>query len=230
MVAGTYARRHANAMRGRGASAKPPVSVEVLCRQDVSVTGGQRVRGRDNVSGAHRSHTFMPLTHQDAYRFGQFELDLASGELRRNAARVRLQPQPFKLLALLVRRGGGLVGRDEIRTELWPDGTFVDFDQSVNFAIKQIREVLGDSAERPLYIETVPRRGYRFIAPLESGVRDYAPASPGTATMRLHKAVWTNIAELRMAEERRRRVTYISLTILFILVGALAVYLLLIRT
>lgn len=171
----------------------------------------------------------MTSIQQDTFRFGQFELDLKAGELRRNAQRMRLQPQPFKLLALLVRRAGGLVNRDEIRTELWSDGTFVDFDQSVNFAIKQIREVLGDSAERPLYIETVPRRGYRFIAPIDSGVRDPAPAwrPPSTTTIRLQKAVWTNIAELRMAEERRRRITYVAVTVLFVLVGAFIVYLML---
>ena len=173
----------------------------------------------------------MPSLHQETYRFGQFELDLAAGELRRNAGRLRLQPQPFKLLALLVRRGGALVGRDEIRSELWPEGTFVDFDQSVNFAVKQIREVLGDSAERPLYIETVPRRGYRFIAPVETGTRDHGavPKPPSTTTVRLQKALWTNIAELRLAEERRRRVTYLALGALFVLVGALAAYLLLFR-
>ena len=178
----------------------------------------------------------MPSLQQETYRFGQFELDLVAGELRRNAARVRLQPQPFKLLALLVRRGGALVGRDEIRTELWPDGTFVDFDQSVNFAVKQIREVLGDSAERPLYIETVPRRGYRFIAPVDTPSREVAaagqppaPQVPGTTTVRLQKALWSNIAELRLAEERRRRITYMALVGLFVLVGALAAYLLLAR-
>ena len=179
----------------------------------------------------------MPSLHQESYRFGQFELDLAAGELRRNASRLRLQPQPFKLLALLVRRAGALVGRDEIRSELWPDGTFVDFDQSVNFAVKQIRDALGDSAERPLYIETVPRRGYRFIAPIESAVPAVAapdvpllPKPPGTTTVRLQKALWTNIAELRVAEERRRRVTYIALTALFVLVAAVAAYLLLLST
>lgn len=179
----------------------------------------------------------MPTLQQETYRFGQFELDLTAGELRRNAGRVRLQPQPFKLLALLVRRAGALVPRDEIRTELWPDGTFVDFDQSVNFAVRQIRDVLGDSAERPLYIETVPRRGYRFIAPIESAAHlvrdDHAvgpmPKPPGTTTVRLQKALWTNIAELRMAEERRRRNTYLALAGLFVLVGAVAVYLLLFR-
>jgi DNA-binding winged helix-turn-helix (wHTH) protein len=171
----------------------------------------------------------MPSSlQQDTHRFGQFELDLAAGELRRNGGRVRLQPQPFKLLTLLVRRGGALVGRDEIRSELWPDGTFVDFDQSVNFAVKQIRDVLGDSAERPLYIETVPRRGYRFIAPIESAVPAVAvPRIPGTTTVRLQKALWTNIAELRLAEERRRRMTYLALLALFVLFGAVAAYLLL---
>jgi DNA-binding winged helix-turn-helix (wHTH) protein len=168
----------------------------------------------------------------ETYRFGQFELDLVAGELRRNARRVRLQPQPFKLLALLARRAGSLVAREDIRSELWPEGTFVDFDQSVNFAIKQIREALGDSAERPLYIETVPRRGYRFIAPVEAPASPaplaQAPGAPGT-TVRLQKALWTNIAELRLAEERRRQITYLSIAGLFVLVAALAAYLLLFR-
>jgi DNA-binding winged helix-turn-helix (wHTH) protein len=171
----------------------------------------------------------MPSLHLETYRFGQFELDIAAGELRRNTARVRLQPQPFKLLALLTRRAGSLVAREDIRSELWPDGTFVDFDQSVNFAIKQIREVLGDSAERPLYIETVPRRGYRFIAPVETA-RDSTPAAPaaGTTTVRLQKALWTNIAELRLAEERRRRITFLSLLVLAVVAAALTAYLLLV--
>jgi len=175
----------------------------------------------------------MPASVQrDAYRFGQFELDLSAGELRRQGSRVRLQPQPFKLLALLVRRNGVLVGREEIRSELWPDGTFVDFDQSVNFAVKQIRDVLGDSAERPLYIETVPRRGYRFIAPIESAAAPpAAPVSidPGTTSIHLQKALWANIADLRLAEERRRRSTYLVLGTLSVVVGLLAIYLLLLR-
>lgn len=179
----------------------------------------------------------MPSLHLETYRFGQFELDIAAGELRRNTRRVRLQPQPFKLLALLARRAGTLVARDEIRSELWPEGTFVDFDQSVNFAIKQIRDVLGDSAERPLYVETVPRRGYRFIAPVEVGGKDSAavpaaagPPSPGTTTVRLQKALWTNIAELRLAEERRRRLTYIAIVVVSIAFAALAAYVLVFRS
>ena len=170
----------------------------------------------------------MPSLQVETYRFGQFELDVSAGELRRNTGRVRLQPQPFKLLVLLARRADSVVAREDIRSELWPDGTFVDFDQSVNFAIKQIREVLGDSAERPLYIETVPRRGYRFIAPIETAVPEAAPARPaGTTTVRLQKALWTNIAELRLAEERRRRITYLSLLALALAAAALAAYVLL---
>jgi DNA-binding winged helix-turn-helix (wHTH) protein len=146
------------------------------------------------------------------FRFGEFELDVKVGELRRNGVRRKLQPQPFKLLVLLVGRAGSLVTRDEIRQELWPDGTFVDFDQAVNFSVKQIRDVLRDEADRPLYIETVPKRGYRFIAPVDSRPASGAAQVPpgGTTTIRLQKALWTNIAELRLAESRRRRVTLVA--------------------
>jgi DNA-binding winged helix-turn-helix (wHTH) protein len=165
------------------------------------------------------------------FRFGEFDLDVDAGELRRNNRRLKLQPQPFKLLLLLVRRAGSLVSREEIRAELWPEGTFVDFDQSVNFSIKQIRDVLGDSAERPLYIETVPKRGHRFIAPMTKAPVTIPPAivvPGGTATgIRLEKALWTNIAELRIAERRRRRYTMMALAgILTLVVGAVVFVLL----
>ena len=138
--------------------------------------------------------------------FGEFELDVAAGELRRNSRRVKLQPQPFKLLVLLVKRAGVLVTREEIRSELWPEGTFVDFDQSVNFTVRQIRDVLRDVADRPLYIETVPRRGYRFIAPVDVGGASARGqvAEGGTTSVHLQKALWANIAELRLAERRQR--------------------------
>src|SRR6185503_21286507 len=112
-----------------------------------------------------------PLTMtgtREVFCFGEFELDVDAGELRRKDRRLKLQPQPFKLLVLLVRKSGALVSRDEIRRELWPDGTYVDFDQAVNFSVKQIRDVLRDMPDRPLYIETVPKRGYRFIAPVNT--------------------------------------------------------------
>jgi TolB-like protein/Flp pilus assembly protein TadD len=100
-------------------------------------------------------------------RFETFELDLASGELRKGQTLVRLQPQPFKVLALLARRAGELVRRDEIQKQVWTDDTFVDFDQGLNYCIRQIRSALCDDAEAPGFIETVPRRGYRFLPIVE---------------------------------------------------------------
>src|SRR6185437_8744935 len=88
---------------------------------------------------------------RETFCFGEFELDVEAGELRRKNRRLKLQPQPFKLLVLLVRKAGALVSRDEIRRELWPDGTYVDFDQAVNFSVKQIRDVLGDEADREVH-------------------------------------------------------------------------------
>jgi len=112
------------------------------------------------------------LSHEPdvvALRFGSFELDLRSGEMRRAGVLMRLQPQPFKVLALLACRPGELVTREEIQKEVWPAGTFVDFEQSLNFCIRQIRSALGDSALSPRFVETLPRRGYRFnFGPVET--------------------------------------------------------------
>jgi len=172
----------------------------------------------------------MPSTSREICRFGQFELDAEAAELRRDGRRLKLQPQPFKLLVLLTRRAGALVSREEIRTELWPDGTFVDFDQAVNFAIKQIRDVMGDPADRPLYIETVPRRGYRFIAPVDMGGA-VPQATPGAGalptTVRLQKALWANIADLRVAEARRQRWTRAAIIGGIVILAALAAYVIL---
>ena len=97
-------------------------------------------------------------------RFGVFEADLRTGELWKNGSKVRLQEQPFQVLALLLERRGNTVTRDELRNRLWTADTFVDFDHGLNKAINKIRETLGDSAASPRFIETVARRGYRFIA------------------------------------------------------------------
>jgi TolB-like protein/DNA-binding winged helix-turn-helix (wHTH) protein len=101
------------------------------------------------------------------YRFGLFEFDPASGGLRRDGRAVRLQPQPARMLAVLVSRAGELVTRDELRQALWGPQTFVEFDRALNFCAGQVRAALGDAAASPRYIETVPKRGYRFIAPTE---------------------------------------------------------------
>jgi DNA-binding winged helix-turn-helix (wHTH) protein len=111
----------------------------------------------------------MPLPSQipRVLRFGVFEVDLQEGELRKNGIRIKLQEQPFQILLILVERHGELVTREELRQRLWPADTFVDFDHSLNSAIKKLREALGDQAENPRFIETLHRRGYRFIAPVE---------------------------------------------------------------
>jgi TolB-like protein/DNA-binding winged helix-turn-helix (wHTH) protein/Tfp pilus assembly protein PilF len=110
---------------------------------------------------------------QAVWRFEAFELDTRSGELRQEGVPVKLQPQPFKVLALLVERAGELVLRDDLKKALWGAETYVDFERGLNFCINQARAALGDSADSPRFIQTVPRRGYRFIAPVEaqSGVR-----------------------------------------------------------
>jgi DNA-binding winged helix-turn-helix (wHTH) protein/tetratricopeptide (TPR) repeat protein len=102
-------------------------------------------------------------------RFAAFEVDLRSGEVRKHGIRLKIQDQPFQILALLLERPGDVVTREELRQKLWPADTFVDFDTGLNSAIKKLRDVLSDSAEEPRYIETLPRRGYRFIAHVENG-------------------------------------------------------------
>ena len=99
-------------------------------------------------------------------RFGVFELDTAAGELRKSGARIRLQEQPFQVLAVLLENAGRVVTREDLRQKIWPADTFVDFDHSLNTAVNKIREALGDSASSPRFVETLARRGYRFIAPV----------------------------------------------------------------
>ena len=106
------------------------------------------------------------MTRQMA-RFDQFEVDFRSRELRKGGVRVRLQDQPFQILSMLLERAGDVVTREEIRDRLWPDGTFVDFEHSMNAAIKRLRAALGDAAESPRFVETLHRRGYRFVATVE---------------------------------------------------------------
>jgi TolB-like protein/Flp pilus assembly protein TadD len=126
--------------------------------------------------------------------FGPFELDLGNSELRRAGVPVRLQPQPFKVLSLLVRNAGRVVSRDEIRADVWGPGTFLDFDQSLNFCIRQIRSALGDAVSAPTYIETRQRLGYRFIAPVaEAAVR---PAPPDTDRIMLAVLPFLNLSGL----------------------------------
>ena len=116
-----------------------------------------------------------PVLAARVLRFDTFELDLRTGELRKRGIKLRLQGQPLELLGILLQSAGNLVTREELRSQLWAADTFVDFDHSLHNAIARLREVLGDSAETPRYIETLPRRGYRFIAPVETVEEVRAP-------------------------------------------------------
>jgi cholera toxin transcriptional activator len=110
------------------------------------------------------------------YRFGVFEADETTGELRRKGIRIKLNAQPFQLLCMLAARPGELLTREEISRELWPAETFVDFEHGLNSAVNRIREALGDTAGSPRFVETLARRGYRFVAPVERiGLRCGAP-------------------------------------------------------
>jgi DNA-binding winged helix-turn-helix (wHTH) protein/tetratricopeptide (TPR) repeat protein len=109
-------------------------------------------------------------------RFGRFELNAASGELRHAGDLVKIAPQPLKVLEVLVRKSGEVVSRDEIRQHVWCGDTFVDFEQGLNFCIRQIREALGDSADAPRFIETLPKRGYRFVLPVTAGASATRPS------------------------------------------------------
>src|SRR5215472_18439537 len=109
-------------------------------------------------------------------RFDSFELDFRARELRKNGVKLRLHGQPIQVLAALINRSGELVTCDELRAEVWPEDTFVDFDHSLHNAIARIREVLGDSADKPRYIETLPRRGYRFIGKVDGPASNATPS------------------------------------------------------
>ena len=102
-------------------------------------------------------------SERSVYRFGVFELDPRTGELRKQSVRIKLQDQPLQILSLLIRHPGELVSREEIQKKLWAPGTFVDYDNAINSAVRKLRDALGDGPENPRYIETLARRGYRFI-------------------------------------------------------------------
>src|SRR5215467_11268218 len=131
------------------------------------------------------------------FRFGRFEIDSRTRELRKDGVRLRLQEQPFALLALMLEHPGELLTRDELRDRLWPEGTFVDFEHGLNAAIKRLRSVLGDNAERPRFVETLHRRGYRFIAKVErvNGHGSYEVAASTDARQRLAVLPFTTIEE-----------------------------------
>jgi TolB-like protein/DNA-binding winged helix-turn-helix (wHTH) protein/Tfp pilus assembly protein PilF len=121
------------------------------------------------------NHSTLPAT---SLRFGAYEFDLRSGELRKHGIRIKLQEQPCQILAILLEHRGEMVTREQLQHRLWPSDTFVDFDHSLNTAVMRLREALSDSSENPRFIETLPRRGYRFVAPVEEKTASTNEASP----------------------------------------------------
>lgn len=184
-----------------------------------------RINARGGAGGGEPPPVGAPAGGRQV-RFGTFQLDSTAGQLVKNGRVVRLKPQPLKLLQLLASRPGEVVTREEIRSLLWGTDTFVDFEQGVNTAIRQIRDALGEDAEHPLYIETVPKRGYRFIGPVESGPDGQPVAYEYRGTdLNLQKALWLNIAELRLAEIRRRRTRRRVVIAAIVTAAGLAIYL-----
>jgi TolB-like protein/Flp pilus assembly protein TadD len=128
-------------------------------------------------------------------KFGAFELDVRLRELRRGTTRIRLQEQPFEILRLMLERPGDIVTREQLRQRLWPAGTYVDFEHSLNAAVKRLRAALGDDAEHPRFVETLPRRGYRFIAPLGSVAEPPPACRPAAPRLRLAVLPFSNLSE-----------------------------------
>src|ERR1700722_8116654 len=113
-------------------------------------------------------------------KFGEFELDSQSGELFRDGRPVKIQAQPLRILGILLERPGEIVSREQLRARIWGDATFVEFDQGLNYAIRQIRLALRDEVSQPRYIETLPKQGYRFVAGIVDA-EPKSPAAPGSA-------------------------------------------------
>src|SRR5713226_3017245 len=110
----------------------------------------------------------LPSKLPQVLQFGVFHVDVRAGELRKNGAKLKLQEQPFQVLSILLEHPGELVSREELRNRVWPQDTFVDFDHALNTAITKIRVAVGDGADTPRFVQTVPRRGYRFVAPINA--------------------------------------------------------------
>lgn len=172
------------------------------------------------------------------YRFGVFEADSTTGELRRKGVRIKLHSQPFQVLFMLLERPGEMLTREEISRELWPDGTFVDYEHGVNSAVNRLREALGDKANNPRFIETLARRGYRFLAPVERIVQDEeistvtaaaqileeSPAAPGEAKTGFLDRVLTAPEDLPKSSHSVVQTLFVLLQVMYLgfYVGALA--------
>src|SRR5579884_1272551 len=137
-----------------------------------------------------------------AFQFGVFELNPQTRELRKQGVKLKIQDQPLQILFLLLEHPGEIVTREEIQKRLWPENTYVDFDNAINSAVRKLRDALGDSPENPRFIETVARRGYRFIAPVNGPVSLQPPRSPSAEgkgrRVPARKALWAVLAAVSL--------------------------------
>jgi eukaryotic-like serine/threonine-protein kinase len=158
------------------------------------------------------------------YRFGPFELNTGEESLARNGTRVKVQDLPYRLLVMLLERPGEIVTREEVRQRLWPENTFVEFDNSIGVAIRKVRDALNDDAEAPRYVETLPRRGYRFVAPVTAldTVRSPDPFQP-TALVTKESSVSSRIGTTEAAYPHHRRKYWLTAALAVLLVGG-AIY------
>jgi DNA-binding winged helix-turn-helix (wHTH) protein len=156
------------------------------------------------------------------YRFGAFEADASTGELRRQGIRIKLHAQPFQVLLMLLERPGEVLSREEISRALWSDGTFVDYDHGVNSAVNRIREALGDTANNPRFIETLARRGYRFVAPVETianefGAEPIAAPQPSPSSTSLDSEPKSGNGILASADDLPRTSPFVVHTLFLLL-------------
>jgi DNA-binding winged helix-turn-helix (wHTH) protein len=162
----------------------------------------------------------MPADPQSPrYRFGLFELDGATRELRRNGTKLKLQDQPMQVLLTLVERPQEIISREELRQKLWPSDTFVDFDHSLNTAINKLRETLGDTAANPRFVETLPRRGYRFVAPVTTD----QPAATAPATQAAPEPT-PHVDDIPLPPRRITRFLYGALQLMYLVFYCLALW------
>jgi DNA-binding winged helix-turn-helix (wHTH) protein len=155
-----------------------------------------------------------PVANPKIVRFGLFELDLDAHELRKAGVRIKLHEQPFLVLAMLLERPGAVVTREELQKKLWPSDTFVDFDLNLNSAVKKLRQALNDDSENPRFVETLYRRGYRFIGPVESpAIEQIQSVESGTGSAPAAKP----ISSLVSPPARRSRVLYLGIPMLLLL-------------
>jgi Tol biopolymer transport system component/DNA-binding winged helix-turn-helix (wHTH) protein len=167
----------------------------------------------------------MPVGEKQIFRFGPFQLDTQCGQLRRDGVGLKLQGQPVQIIEILLKHPGQLVTREELRERLWASDTFVDFDHSLNTAIKKLRQVLGDEADTPRYIETLPRRGYRFIGEVnaEGGLHKISEGGAQAGEEFITKVATTLVdAAITAADDSRRRVRWLSWMMAIAVVGLLA--------